>query len=502
MSEGQISLKYCSVTTRLGNTPHLIDSTEVLLSLSLGVTICPIYLPLVPPEQGVRDATVATMLDSVRNAFHAQLATVMDSLLAAAVCEIAKIFESSLCEQQEELMQRGGEITALRGRLERAERRLKKEGDGDDGLLDVIEGPAREIGGDDSPRQQSEPRPGSSWESDAASETPPLVQDRGCKEPPRMKKEETELEGTSVKEEFGESHPAPVEGKGQGPGGSSAAGSQRLGDPLSDTPGTKAKLSHWEGDHRPLQSQSSTSFFQEPRVGHFSPRPDHRSPGLDPWASGVPLDLQDPSFLDQSPDQVLEQREPRQSQDQTNQSQRGLRPRDDRGRGLVHQNRWSLASKDPIRPHPNTHAHKHAHGHAHTLSGARPYTCPYCGKSFSYPSHQRRHLLRHTGVRMYPCLVCDKSFLTPSELTVHTRVHTGERPFGCTQCGKRFARSGNLRAHQRDVHLGKRPFVCQECGKRFAHRGNLRVHHQRVHPGLPYHEDEYDQDGIALPSTG
>lgn len=169
MSEGQIFVKYCCVfylsdllllTTHLGSTPHLIDSTEVLLSLSLGVTIRPIYLPLVLPEQGVRDTTIATMLDSVRNAFHAQLATVMDSLLAAAVCEIAKIFESSLCEQQEELMQRGEEITALRGRLERAERRLKKEGDGGDGLLDVIEGPARKIGGEDSPRQQSEPRAG------------------------------------------------------------------------------------------------------------------------------------------------------------------------------------------------------------------------------------------------------------------------------------------------------------------------------------------------------
>uniref|UniRef100_A0A673VXG1 C2H2-type domain-containing protein n=1 Tax=Salmo trutta TaxID=8032 RepID=A0A673VXG1_SALTR len=168
--------------------------------------------------------------------------------------------------------------------------------------------------------------------------------------------------------QFEEPHPAPVEGEGQGPGRSSSAGGQRLGEPLSDTTGTKAK------------------------------------------------------------------------------------------------------------PHTNTHAQKHAQGHAHTLGGARPYTCPYCGKSFSYPSHQ--------------------------QLTVHTRVHTGERPFGCTQCGKRFARSGNLRAHQRDVHLGKRPFVCQECGKRFAHRGNLRVHYQRVHQGLPYHEDEYDQDGNALPSTG
>uniref|UniRef100_A0A096M3A7 C2H2-type domain-containing protein n=1 Tax=Poecilia formosa TaxID=48698 RepID=A0A096M3A7_POEFO len=106
----------------------------------------------------------------------------------------------------------------------------------------------------------------------------------------------------------------------------------------------------------------------------------------------------------------------------------------------------------------------------------RPYSCPYCTKCFTYPSHQRRHLLRHTGVRLHPCQFCDKSFLTPSELTVHTRTHTGERPFGCAQCGKRFARSGNLRAHQRDVHMGKRPFACVECGKRFAHRGNLRVH--------------------------
>ena len=67
-------------------------------------------------------------METVRSAFHAQLATVMDSLLAAAVCEIAKIFESSLCEQQAGLAQKTEEISILRGRLEKVERRRKGGG--------------------------------------------------------------------------------------------------------------------------------------------------------------------------------------------------------------------------------------------------------------------------------------------------------------------------------------------------------------------------------------
>uniref|UniRef100_A0A3B3ZQY4 C2H2-type domain-containing protein n=1 Tax=Periophthalmus magnuspinnatus TaxID=409849 RepID=A0A3B3ZQY4_9GOBI len=119
--------------------------------------------------------------------------------------------------------------------------------------------------------------------------------------------------------------------------------------------------------------------------------------------------------------------------------------------------------------------------HRPSASGVnrRPYSCPYCGKSFTHPSHHRQHLLCHTGVRLPLCQFCEKRFLTPSELTTHTCTYSGERPFGCSQCGRRFARSRNLRAHQRDVHLGKRPFACTECGQRFAHKGNLRVHKHR-----------------------
>uniref|UniRef100_A0A8C6KHM1 C2H2-type domain-containing protein n=1 Tax=Nothobranchius furzeri TaxID=105023 RepID=A0A8C6KHM1_NOTFU len=128
----------------------------------------------------------------------------------------------------------------------------------------------------------------------------------------------------------------------------------------------------------------------------------------------------------------------------------------------------NFGSRNPLRPQSNSSSlaarplSSLIHHPAPGGGNGRPYSCPYCTKCFTYPSHQRRHLLRHTGVRPHPCQFCDKSFLTPSELTVHTRTHTGERPFGCAQCGKRFARSGNMRAHQRDVHMGKRPFACTE----------------------------------------
>ncbi|XP_067104177.1 zinc finger protein 627-like [Osmerus mordax] len=71
------------------------------------------------------------MSDYARRAFRMQLGTIMDAVMKTAVCEIAKIFEGSLCEQQLELTQRVEEISMLRGKLDKAERRLR--GDAEEG---------------------------------------------------------------------------------------------------------------------------------------------------------------------------------------------------------------------------------------------------------------------------------------------------------------------------------------------------------------------------------
>lgn len=310
-------------------------------------------------------------------------------------------------------------------------------------------------------------------------------------------------------------------------------------------------------DHRPQQDQATPPFLSISQSGHCSPRTDPSLAQQGQWLpggmsrqenlqaegtncsgpasshTGTDAPCFQPSFasdqtsnedddscfpfLDQEPEnqnsdhnseqgQGLGQRVARQDQPQAPPGESPWRPREDRAeRGSFNHTRraTNFGNRDPLRPQSNSQSLALRHTNSVSLPPAsgggngRPYTCPYCTKCFTYPSHQRRHLLRHTGVRLHPCQFCDKSFLTPSELTVHTRTHTGERPFGCAQCGKRFARSGNLRAHQRDVHMGKRPFACTECGKRFAHRGNLRVHNHRVHQGDPYYIDDQQEPDIG-----
>ncbi|XP_078810250.1 uncharacterized protein LOC105354885 isoform X3 [Oryzias latipes] len=404
-------------------------------------------------------------MESARSAFHAQLAAVMDSLLAAAVCEIAKIFESSLCQHQAELTLKAEEISALRCKLEKVERRQKME---------------KEV-----------------------------------------------------------------------------ASGEREGNCRHQTPTASSSDSDWDQsscktDHMSPEDQARLPFLSISDSGRCSPRPDlslpqpeERVPGQRATRDGVqenllaggvgcsslvstavtaPSSFQSVYQSDEDSKEednkftFMDHQSEEQNSDQNAVQDHGVGQRGDNPRVPSCESPWqnredgattapyirswrvtSPDSRDSLQPQTIAVRTTNSLGYlpAQSEGNARPYTCPYCTKCFTYPSHHRRHLLRHTGVRLHPCQFCDKSFLTPSELTVHTRTHTGERPFACAQCGKRFARSGNLRAHQRDVHMRKRPFACEECGKRFAHRGNLRMHNHRVHQGDPYYMDEQPESELG-----
>ncbi|XP_056296245.1 zinc finger and SCAN domain-containing protein 5A-like isoform X2 [Pseudoliparis swirei] len=497
-------------------------------------------------------------MESARSAFHAQLAAVMDSLLAAAVCEIAKVFEGSLCEQQAELKQRTEEIFVLRGKLEKVERRHRAKGEGSEegemssghregGLRQQTLAASGLNGGKEMSshlnpegglssqslsglKEEVTSQHGTSVKHERAGSRPSLgsvaaqVPDRsvaaGDQRPIGT------LSGTQAKvksshwDQDGADH-RPLQDQASTPflsisqsGRCSPRPDPSLAQPGEWLPGLNGAQDGVSGLENLQPDGTSCSGPASSSTGTDTPcfRPGFASDET----SNEDDDGSFP-FLDQEPEnhnanqnsvqgQGGEQRGAREVQPQAPSGESPWRPRDDRGgRGPINHTRrlTTLGNRDPLRPQSNSqlltlrHANTLSHPPAPGGGSGRPYTCPYCTKCFTYPSHQRRHLLRHTGVRLHPCQFCDKSFLTPSELTVHTRTHTGERPFGCAQCGKRFARSGNLRAHQRDVHMGKRPFACTECGKRFAHRGNLRVHNHRVHQGDPYYTDEQPEPDIG-----
>ncbi|KAF3838436.1 hypothetical protein F7725_010204, partial [Dissostichus mawsoni] len=408
-------------------------------------------------------------METVRSAFHAQLATVMDSLLAAAVCEIAKIFESSLCEQQAGLAQKTEEITILRGRLEKVERR-RKGGGSEEGELSSGD---RER----STRQQTPNGSGLNVGKDLSSHLDPV--ERLSQSLRGMKEEVTGQDGASVKHEIcvaycsqrAGSQPTVGSVAVQVPEVTLAAGEQRIHNLLiiilqgSDHTTCPFFLipavSHWDqggADHRSVRDQASTPFLSISQSGRCSPRPDpglaqpgEWLPGLDdtkgggsglenlqaegtncsgPAGSSAGTDTlcfrqgfgsdetsnedDDSSFpfLDQEPENHISHQNSvqgqgaRQVQPQAPPGESPWRPRDDRGgRGPVNHTRRvsTFGNRDPLRTQSNSqslalrHTHTLSHPPAPAAANGRPYTCPYCTKCFTYPSHQRRHLLRHTG---------------------------------------------------------------------------------------------------------
>uniref|UniRef100_A0A4W4GD81 C2H2-type domain-containing protein n=1 Tax=Electrophorus electricus TaxID=8005 RepID=A0A4W4GD81_ELEEL len=125
----------------------------------------------------------------------------------------------------------------------------------------------------------------------------------------------------------------------------------------------------------------------------------------------------------------------------------------------------------------------------------RAFWCQLCARGFVSSEALDKHLLGHN--KKHRCDICFKFFRVPAELHCHYNVHTGAQPYSCGFCHKTFLQMSNLITHRKkhlevvedgeDVSLGKK--APQLCGKRFSMPKALQKH-------LEAHEKE-DTEGTA-----
>lgn len=67
-----------------------------------------------------------------------------------------------------------------------------------------------------------------------------------------------------------------------------------------------------------------------------------------------------------------------------------------------------------------------------SLASATSLSCSHCGESFQRREHRDRHVLRHTGAKPFVCQICQKSFSRNDTLVrhhnLHARARSGQEP--------------------------------------------------------------------------
>ena len=98
-----------------------------------------------------------------------------------------------------------------------------------------------------------------------------------------------------------------------------------------------------------------------------------------------------------------------------------------------------------------------------------PWTCAYCGKTYSRKRVLRTHEIMCSGQRPFPCKLCDRKYPVKWQLDTHMLKHTGERPFQCKYCGNTFTTKSAMDTHERyfcrqgRLHLQQDRLTCENC---------------------------------------
>lgn len=74
---------------------------------------------------------------------------------------------------------------------------------------------------------------------------------------------------------------------------------------------------------------------------------------------------------------------------------------------------------------------------------------------------------------------CTREFMRTNNLLDHIRMHEGVKPYSCDYCGKSFTQNSNLKKHKK-VHLvpqlnDRKQYQCNVCGAKYTERYNYRV---------------------------